>query len=346
MAPCLRCSRRDAGERLLALVLLLVALVLSAATTTGAAAAADAPIVIRFAHVVDESTPKGIGARLFKERAEARLPGRVRVDVYPRARKFTDEEVLVAMVLGDIEMAAPSFTQFRSFTRALQVFELPFLFRDVDHLHRFQQSLIGQQLLDFMLPQGIKGLAYWDNGMRVISANKPLIVPADAKGLLFRTEPSAVFQQQYERIDVATLPLPFRDVPDAIRSGLVDGQENSWSNIYSRGIHKLHHSFTELDHSFLGYMVVVNAAFWSDLPADVRATLETVLAEVTAEVNAIARDQAQTDRAKAREEAGIEIVTPTPDQLEQWQEAFTPVWQDFEAQIGKEIIDAAVAAQP
>lgn len=319
----------------------------------GIALAADAPgtrpasepIIIRFSHVVDENTPKGVGAQMFKERAEARLPGRVRVEVYPRARRFTDEEVLVAMVLGDVQMAAPSFTQFRSFTRALQVFELPFLFTDVDHVHRFQDSVIGQQLLDFMLPQGLQGLAYWDNGMRVISANKPLRVPEDAAGLLFRTEPSAIFQEQYNRIDVPTLPLPFRDVPDAIRTGLVDGQENSWSNIYSRGIHKLHQSFTELDHSFLGYMVVTNAEFWSNLPADVRETLEAVLAEVTEEVNTLARRQAESDREKAIAEASIEILRPDRSALDAWREAFLAVWPDFEPQIGPAIVNAAVAAR-
>ncbi|MGZ8995359.1 MAG: DctP family TRAP transporter solute-binding subunit [Rhodospirillales bacterium] len=326
--------------------LLVLALVLTAAVGWGGRASAqDRPIVIRFSHVVDERTPKGIGAELFKQSAEARLPGRVVVEVYPQARRYTDEEVLTAMALGDVELAAPSFTQFRGFNRAMQVFELPFLFENVDHLHRFQDSIIGRQLLDFMLPQGIMGLAYWDNGMRTISANKPLLVPADAEGLLFRTEPSAVFQAQYQRIGVSVLPLPFRAVPDAIREGLIEGQENSWSNIYSRGIHTLHKVFTELDHSFLGYMVVTNSDFWTALPADVRTTLEAVLAEVTAEVNTIAREQAETDRQKAMDEGRVEILKPTPAQLDEWREAFTAVWPDFEPQIGKEIIDAAIAAR-
>lgn len=349
-AFCGRSSARTwAGRVVVALVLGAFIALGNVATAAGADApdgtAGTAPIVIRFSHVVDENTAKGVGAQMFKERVEARLPGQVRVDVYPRARRFTDEEVLVAMVLGDVQMAAPSFTQFRSFTRALQVYELPFLFTDVDHVHRFQESEIGRQLLDFMLPQGLKGLAYWDNGMRVISANRPLIVPEDAEGLLFRTEPSAVFQEQYNRIDVATLPLPFRAVPDAIRTGLVDGQENSWSNIYSRGIHTLHQSFTELDHSFLGYMVVTNAEFWAGLPSDVRETLESVLADVTAEVNALARSLSEGDREKARAEADIQILRPNPSQRDAWRQAFVSVWPDFEPQIGSAIVDAALAAR-
>lgn len=326
------------------LLLVAAAFALVVGTGTRSLEAAEDPIVIRFSHVVDEATPKGKGAQMIKQRAEAAFPGRVRVDVLPRALKFTDEEVLVAMVLGDVEMAAPSFTQFRGFTRSLQVFELPFLFRDVAHLHRFQESVVGRQLLDFMLPQGIQGLAYWDSGMRVISANEPLLGPQDAAGLLFRTEPSAIFQEQYNRIGVTTLPLPFRAVPDAIRDGLVDGQENSWSNIYSRGIHKLQRRFTELNHSFLGYMVVVNAAFWAGLPADVRGGLEDILAQVSAEVNDIARNQAEADRAKVQAEDGVEILGPPREQLERWKDAFVPVWQDYTPQIGKEVVDAAVEA--
>lgn len=308
-----------------------------------AASSADEPIVIRFSHVVAETAPKGVGAQRFKELAEARLPGRVRVEVFPASRKFTDEEVLIALLFGDVQMAAPSFTLFRAFAPAFQVYELPFLFRDVEHVHRFQAGATGQQMKDAMLGRGIRGLAYWDSGMRVMSANKALRVPADAEGLLFRIEPSQVFAAAYNRIGVTSLPIPFKMLPDAIREGLVNGQENSWSNIYTRGIHRLHRMFTELDHTFLGYMVVTSSAFWDGLPADVRATLAAVLDEVTAEVNALAGRAAEQDRARALGE-GVELITPTADELALWRNAMTPVWKDFEAAIGASVIDAALAA--
>jgi len=307
-------------------------------------ARADDPILIRFSHVVGEQTPKGIGARLFKERAEKRLPGRVRVEVHPRSQRFTDDEVLLALLFGDVELAAPSLAKFRAYSRPMQVFDLPFLFNDVAHVQRFQRSSAGRKLLDSMLPRGIKGLAYWDNGMRAISANRPLRVPADASGLVFRIEPSSVFREQWSAVGVVGIPMPFSRVTDAIREGLVEGQENAWSNIYSRKIHTLHKNFTELGYSFLGYMVVTSAEFWDGLPDDVRPVLEEVLAEVTVEVNRLAREKASSDRERAKSEGDIQIIVPSSAERQQWIDAMKPVWKRFEAQIGKDVIDAAVTA--
>jgi C4-dicarboxylate-binding protein DctP len=311
---------------------------------TAISSRAEEPILIRFSHVVGANTPKGLGAEMFKKRVEEKLAGKVVVEVYPRSQKFNDDAVFLALLFGDVEMAAPSLSKFRSYAPVLQVYDLPFLFRDVDHVHRFQQSEIGQQLLQTVLPVGIMGLAYWDNGMRAISANKPLRVPADADGLVFRIEPSMVFQQQWARVGVVGIPMPFSRVTDAIREGLVEGQENSWSNIYSRKIHELQENFTELNDSFQGYMVITNQDFWEDLPKDVRPVLEDILAEVTVEVNRIAREQAESTRHKVAESEGVEILTPSAADLALWREAMTPVWRQFEPEIGKEVIDAAVAA--
>lgn len=309
-----------------------------------ASARADEPILIRFAHVVGENTPKGKGAEMFKQRVEERLAGRVKVEIYPRSEKFDDDEVFTALLFGDVEMAAPSFSKFRSYAPILKVYDLPFLFTDVDHVHRFQETVIGRQLLQTMLPVGIEGLAYWDNGMRAISAIKPLRLPADAEGLVFRIEPSDVIQQQYARIGVVGLPMPFKRVVDAIKEGLVEGQENSWSNIYSRKIQTLHSHFTELNHSFQGYMVISGQDFWDDLPEDIRSELKEILAEVTVEVNKLAREQAISDRQKVAETEGVEILTPSEKDIQLWRDAMTPVWKQFQPEIGAVVIDAAVAA--
>jgi C4-dicarboxylate-binding protein DctP len=323
--------------------LTLRALVLLAGLTIPVANAVDDPIVIRFSHVVGESTPKGMGANRFKQLAEEQLAGKVRVEVYPSSRRFTDDEAMTALLFGGIELAAPSLAKFRRFTKRLQVFDLPFLFEDVDAVHRFQASAPGQELLDSMSGRRIKGLAYWDNGMRVMSANKPLRTPADVKGLAFRIEPSRVMEMQYRALGATTLRLPFKRVYDALDIGLVDGQENTWSNIASQGFHKVQKSFTATNHSFLGYMVITNAEFWEELPADVRTTLEEILAEVTAEVNRIAAEQAHGSRETVA--TTTQVLTPTPEEREAWRKTLQPIWQDFEQQIGKEVIEAAIAAK-
>jgi len=307
-------------------------------------AAAEEPINIRFSHVVAETTPKGYGALEFKKRVEDRLAGRVTVEVYPRSEKFSDDEVFLALLFGDVEMAAPSLSKFRSYSPATQVFDLPFLFENTGHVQRFQNGSAGQDLLDSMLPRGIRGLAYWDNGMRVISANSPLLVPEDAKGLLFRIEPSSVIQAQYARIGVVGIPMPFKALTDAIRDGLIEGQENSWSNIYSRGIHKLHRYFTELNHTYQGYMVVTSTEFWDGLPPDIRAILSQILAEVTVEVNERANSEAVADRESALREADIEIIRPTDDAMARWRSAFMPVWSNYQADIGSDVLNAAAAS--
>ena len=324
-----------------ATLLVAVALWLGAVTSP---VEAQEPILIRFSHVVGENTPKGQGAEMFKQRAEQRLAGKVKVEIYPRSQKFNDNEVFMALLFGDVEMAAPSLAKFRSYAPVLQVFDLPFLFRDVDHVHRFQQGETGQQLLQTMLPVGVVGLGYWDNGMRVISAKKPLRVPADAKGLVFRIEPSAVFQQQYAHLGAVGIPMPFNRLVDAIKEGLVTGQENAWSNIRSRKIYDFNKYFTELNHSYLGYMVIANQDFWDDLPDDIRAELEAILAEVTVEVNKLALEQAAADRATAKGSPGVEIITPPADDMESWRDKMVQVWKEFGPEIGDNVIDLAVAA--
>lgn len=321
-------------------ILAILTMVMMSATSANAAE----PILIRFSHVVAEDTPKGVGARMFKDLAEKKFPGRVTVEVYPASQRFDDDQVLDALLLGDVEMAAPSLAKFNRWAKPLQVFDLPFLFRDVDHLHRFQEGVVGTQLLQTMLPMGLQGIAYWDGGFRVLSANVPLSTPADAERLVFRIEPSDVFQEQYSRINAVGIPMAFGRVADAVRQGVVNAQENSWSNIYAEGIHKLHSNYTELNHSYLGYMVVTSSDFWQGLPEDIRTGLEEVLLQVRAEVNRLAAERAEERRDRVVAEGGVAIMRPDAKKLQAWKDAWLPVWENFETEIGPEVIEAAIAA--
>lgn len=300
------------------------------------------PILIRFTHVVGENTPKGIGATMFRDLVEQRLAGKVIVEVYPSSQKYTDEQALLGILFGDVEMAAPSFTKFRKFGTELQIFDLPFLFENVEHIHRFQQSDAGRQLLEIMEKRGIKGLRYWDNGMRVMSANKPLTKPADLRGLKFRIEPSDVFQRQYERLGVIATPMPFKYLPDALRGDIIDGYENAWSNILSRKLHLLRPYFTEVGHSYLGYMVVTNNTFWQNLPQDVRSELNVILDEVTEEVNRLAKEKEEADKTAIMADDNVQVVRLSEEEKKAWKDAMKPIWRDFEDAIGADIIKAAI----
>lgn len=320
----------------------MAALAVLCAVLTGGARAEE-PIVLRFSHIVSANDPKGIGAELFRKRVEERLADKVQVQVFPGGELFTDEQIFEALWFRDVHLAAPSLSKFRNLTKRLQVFDLPFLFEDVEAVHRFQDSETGQHLLNAAIDKGIKGLAYWDNGMRVLSAPQPLRRPEDAAGLKFRIEPSAVIEAQYETLDALPVRLPFGRVYDALSSGLVDAQENSWSNSYSQKFHRFTKNFTETDHSFLGYMVIVNVLFWESLPPDIRTELEKILAEVSVEVRRIAQEKAQSSRQAVIAD-GAQVLELSPAEREAWINTLKPVWQQFEADIGKEVIDAAVAA--
>ncbi len=313
-------------------------------TVAVSVAQAAEPILIRFSHVTGDNTPKGQGAVLFKQRVEERLAGKVRVEIFPRSLKFNDNQVMLALLFGDVELAAPSLAKFRSFSPKLQLFDFPFLFDDVEAVHRFQASAAGRKLLGSMTDRGFKGLAFWENGMRAMSANRPLRVPADLKGLRFRIEPSAVMQAQYRALSVATVPMPFKQVRDALKLGLVTGQENAWSNIYSKRFDDFQKYFLDLGHSYLGYMLVTSAEFWDSLPPDTRSELEEIIVEVTAEVNRIAREKAQSDRQKIIDAGRAKIVTPTHEERQEWQRVLKPTWKKFEAEVGKELIEAAMQA--
>ncbi|MDH1264567.1 MULTISPECIES: C4-dicarboxylate TRAP substrate-binding protein DctP [unclassified Pseudomonas] len=309
----------------------------------GMAQAAD-PIVIKFAHVVAEHTPKGQGALLFKQLVEERMAGKVTVQVYPNSSLFGDGKEMEALLLGDVQLIAPSLAKFEHYTKQIQIFDLPFLFNDIAAVDRFQQSPEGQALLKSMEGKGITGLGYWHNGMKQLSANKKLVEPKDARGLKFRVQASAVLDEQFKALRAAPRKMSFAEVYQGLQTGVVNGAENPYSNIYSQKMHEVQKFITESDHGVLDYMVITNTKFWSGLPDDVRTELEAILAEVTVEVNKQAEALNQNDKKRILEAGTTEIITLTPEQRELWREAMRPVWKKFEGDIGADLIKAAEAA--
>ncbi len=306
-----------------------------------AAPLAAAPIVIKFSHVVAENTPKGQMANKFKELVEQRLGDKVVVEVYPNSQLFGDNKVLQAMLLGDVQLAAPSLSKFESFTRKLQLFDLPFLFKDMDAVERFQQSDKGQELLNSMSKKGLIGLGYIHNGMKQLSSSQPLKVPADASGLKFRIMTSDVLAAQFEAVDAVPLKKPFSEVFTLLQTKAIDGQENTWSNIYSKKFFEVQPYITESNHGLLDYMVVTSAEFWMDLPDDIRGEVKKALDEAIAFGNDVAAKKAINDRQRIIDSGRSEVLTLSPEERAQWVEVMKPVWKQFEEEIGKDLIDAA-----
>lgn len=321
--------------------------VLGLSLTMGLAAnfAHAAPIVIKFSHVVAEKTPKGQGSLKFKELVEAALPGEVEVQVFPNSQLFGDGKEMEALLLGDVNIIAPSLAKFDRYTKKIQIFDLPFMFNDMDALDHFQASPKGQELLDSMVSKGIKGLAYWHNGLKQLSTNKDKLVrPEDVKGLKFRIQASDVLEAQFRQLGANPQKLAFSEVYQALQTGVVDGAENPWSNIYSQKFHEVQKTITETNHGALDYMVITNAGWWDGLPENVRTVLSDAMAQATVYANNLAAEINDRDRQAIADAGRAKIQTLSTEDVAAWREAMAPVWKKFEKDIGADIIEAAIAS--
>jgi C4-dicarboxylate-binding protein DctP len=319
------------------------ALSLAAILSSAPLLAAD-PIVIKFSHVVAENTPKGQMATKLKQLVEEKTDGKVVVEVYPNSQLFGDDKVLEAMLLGDVQLAAPALSKFSRYTDVLALYDLPFLFEDLDAVDRFQQSEKGQAMLDSISRRGLVGLGYLHNGMKQLSADEPVRVPEDAAGLKFRIMSSEVLEAQFEALDATPLKKPFSEVFTLLQTRAIDGQENTWSNIYSKKFFEVQPYITETNHGLLDYMIVTSKQFWSGLPEEQRRQVEEALDEALAYGNAVAREKAIEDKIKIAESGRSEIIELTPEQRALWVEAMKPVWKKFEDEIGADLIEAAYQA--
>lgn len=307
----------------------------------GGAQAAD--MTIKFSHVVAENTPKGKMARKFEELAEAAVPG-LDVQVFPNSQLYDDSRVLEAMLLGDVQIAAPSLSKFQRFTNKLQVFDLPFLFDDMAAVDRFQQSEAGQSLLSSMQDKGLIGLGYLHNGMKQFSANEPILTPEDAAGKKFRIQTSDILAAQFEAVDAIPVKKPFSEVFTLLQTKAIDGAENPWSNLYSKKFFEVQDYVTESNHGVLDYLVVTSSSFWNGLEPDVRDKLNKAMNEAIAYGNEQSADLAARDRQAIIDDEGTKVVQMSAEQRQAWVEAEKPVWSEFEDDIGRDLIDAALKA--
>ncbi len=302
-------------------------------------ALAQQPIIIKFSHVVAEDTPKGKGALKFKELAESRTKGRVKVEVYPNSQLFKDGEEMQMLQLGNVQMLAPSVSKFGPLgVRAFEVFDLPYIFDNAKDLHNVTQGKIGKQLFDKLDSKGIIGLAYWDNGFKQMSSNKPLRTPADFRGQKLRIQSSKVLDGQMRALGATPQIMAFSEVYQAMQTGVVDGGDNTPSNIYTQKMHEVQKYMTISDHGVVEYAVIVNKGFWDGLPADIRATLDGAMKEATNFTNEIAQKQNDEAMEMMKASGKIQFITLTADEKKAWKKAVLKVHRDSEATIGKELI--------
>jgi len=314
------------------------------ASTSALANCDPGEIVIKFSHVTNtDKHPKGIAASLLEKRVNEDMNGKACMQVYPNSTLYNDKKVLEAMLSGDVHMAAPSLSKFEKFTKKFRIFDLPFVFDDVDAVDRFQNSADGEKLKNSMNRRGLKGLAFWHNGMKQMSANKPLIKPSDAKGLKFRVMASDVLVAQFEQLDASPQKMSFKEVYGGLQTKVIDGQENTWSNIYGKKFFEVQDGITETNHGILDYLVVTSDKWWKSLPKDVSKQLAGIINEVTAARNAESTKVNNQNKENIIK-AGGKVRSLTTAQRQAWVDAMKPVWKKFEGNIGADLMTAALKA--
>jgi len=298
---------------------------------------------IKFSHVTNtDKHPKGIAATLLQQRVNDEMNGVACMEVFPNSTLYNDDKVLEAMLNGDVQLAAPSLSKFEKFTKQFRLFDLPFMFKDIDAVDGFQNSEAGQGLKDSMKKRGLQGLAFWHNGMKQISANVPLVAPSDANGLKFRVQASDVLVAQFEALGANPQKMAFSEVYGALQTGVVDGQENTWSNIYGRKFFEVQDGVTESNHGIIDYLVVTSSEWWEGLDAPVREQLSTIIAEVTETRNKESFEVNEQNK-EAIIAAGGTVISLTDEQRAAWVDALKPVWDKFAGDVGADMIEAAQA---
>jgi len=309
------------------------------AFATSGLAFAQQPIVIKFSHVVAPDTPKGRAAERFKQLAEQRTKGRVRVELYPNSQLFKDAEELEALQLGSVQMLAPTVSKLGPMgVREFELFDLPYIFDGYKDVHKVTQGPLGKSLFKKLESKGIVGLAYWDNGFKPMSANKPLHKPDDAKGLKMRIQSSKVLDAQMRAIGALPQVMALSEVYQALQTGVVDGTENVVSNFYTQKLFEVQKNLTLTDHGYIGYAVIANKKFWDGLPADIRAALEAAMKDSTDYANEIAKKENDEALAAVRKSGRTQVIELAPDERKQWRKAMMKVHAEMAPRIGKDLV--------
>jgi C4-dicarboxylate-binding protein DctP len=303
------------------------------------------PIVIKFSHVTTADTPKGKGADKFKELAEKYTGGKVRIEVYPNSTLYKDKEEIEALQLGAVQMLAPSTAKFAPLgAKEFEALDLPFLFANDEEYNRISKGPVGKWLFQKLEPKGLSGLAFWDNGFHMVSANRPLITPTDFQGLKFRISGSKIADQYFRLLGGLPQIMAFSEVYQALQTGVVDGCENTPSNYYTQKFYEVQKHISAANHAHLQYAVIVNKKYWAGLPADIRGQLEQAMNEATDYSNSISQKENEDSLAQIKASGKTTIHVIDEQQRQAWKTAMLPTYEWAKGRVGKEVLDLLAKA--
>jgi C4-dicarboxylate-binding protein DctP len=297
---------------------------------------------LKFSHVTTEETPKGKAANEFKEILEEKSGGRITVEVYPNSQLYGDEDELQALQSGAVQMLAPSSAKFTTIAPQLQVLDLPFIFDDPEDIPEVvsRDSAVGQAIFnnEDLQNANIQVMGLWDNGFMQLTANREITTPEDMQGLKVRIQPSDVIKAQMQAWGANPTPMAFAEVYNALQQGVIDGQENTYSNIFSQKFHTVQSHMTESNHHYLGYVLVINNEFFESLPEDLQQAVTEAADEASAYNREIALETNEQDKEQILE-TDIEFTELSEEQRQAFKEVVVPeVWDQFADVIGEDVI--------
>jgi C4-dicarboxylate-binding protein DctP len=310
-----------------------------------AASSWASPIVIKFSHVVAADAPKGMAAEYFKKIAEERTHGQVKVEVYPNSQLYKDKEELDALQLGSVQMLAPTFSKFGPLgAKEFEALDLPYLFDDMTMARKVTQGAVGKHLLASLSSKGIEGLAFWDNAFKQMTANKPLKKPEDFRGMKIRIQSSKVMDAQMRALGANPQVMAFSEVYQALQTGVVDGQDNPYSNIATQKFYEVQKYLSVTDHGYHAYVLIANKKFWDGLPPDIRKIMDGVVKDTTDYFNDIAAKEEARSLAEIKASGKMQIVVLTKDEKLALKKAMLPVYKQVEPRVGKAVLESIYKA--
>ncbi|MCT8138730.1 TRAP transporter substrate-binding protein [Anaerobacillus sp. CMMVII] len=295
---------------------------------------------LKFSHVVAKNTPKGHAAAYFAELVKEKTDGWVEIQLFPNGVLYDAQEEFEALKKGDVHIIAPAFSEVTIHDRKWTALDLPYLFDNEIMVEQAFEGRIGELLLESFAKKGFMGIAFWDNGFKQLTNNvKPIIYPEDITGLSFRVMPSEALFKTYRILGARAVTYPFNDVYNVLRDGIVDGQENTLSNIYSKGFYQQQRYMTISNHNYLGYVVLVEPEFWSTLPERHQSSIQEAMDEVTMWLRKHAMEL-NNDMLQRISSTGItEIHEQSEEEKDQWRKVLKPLYDEYETIIGKELMD-------
>lgn len=307
---------------------------------------ADKPLIIKFSHVTAVDSVKGKSANYFAELVDEKTEGRVKVEVYPSSQLYGDADELDALVSGNVHMIAPSVTKMVKIDPRWQYVDMPYLFKDEEHVQKFFDSEVAHELFNSeqLAQNDIKGMAFWPNGFKHFSNNKhPLVKPEDFKGLKFRTQAGQVLEKQFESLGAGSATISFGETYAALQQGTVDGAENPFNNFDTMKFYEVQKYLSTTQHGRLDYAIFVNKSFWESMPEDLRVLVEEALAEATEYAQKLAAEENQNPSEKIKSLGTVEVYEMTDEERQALREALQPVYDEFTDVITKELIDGITA---